>query len=97
MKLLIVFACIVTISASLISLQFFESNDISHTYLNRSVPFIGGDIPRLEGINGNGIKIAVIDTGVDFNHPDLFGWGPDGKVIGGYNFIQEGEPPLDTN
>ena len=97
MKLLIVFACIIAISASLISVQFFESNDISHTYLNRSVPFIGGDIPRLEGIDGNGIKIAVIDTGVDFNHPDLFGWGPDGKVIGGYNFIQEGEPPLDTN
>ena len=97
MKLLIVFACIVTILASLISLQFFEPNDISHTYLNRSVTFVGGDIPRLEGIDGNGIKIAVIDTGVDFNHPDLFGWGPDGKVIGGYNFIQEGEPPLDTN
>ena len=97
MKLLIVFACIVTILASLISLQFFESNDISHTYLNRSVPFVGGDISRLEGIEGNGITIAVIDTGIDFNHPDLFGWGPDGKVIGGYNFIQEGEPPLDTN
>ncbi len=97
MKLLIVFACIVVILASLISLQFFESNDIFHTYLDRSVPFIGGDIPRLEGIDGDGIKIAVIDTGIDFNHPDLFGWGPDGKVIGGYNFIQEGEPPLDTN
>ena len=51
----------------------------------------------MEGIDGDGIKIAVIDTGIDFNHPDLFGWGPDGKVIGGYNFIQEGEPPLDTN
>jgi len=97
MKLLIVFACIVVILASLISLQFFESNDIFHTYLDRSVPFIGGDIPRLEGIDGDGIKIAVIDTGVDFNHPDLFGWGLDGKVIGGYNFIQEGEPPLDIN
>lgn len=97
MKLLIVFACIVVILASLISLQLFESKDIFHTYLDRSVPFVGGDIPRLEGIDGNGIKIAVIDTGIDFNHPDLFGWGPDGKVIGGYNFIQEGEPPLDTN
>jgi len=39
----------------------------------------------------------VIDTGVDFNHPDLFGWGPDGKVVGGYNFIQEDKLPLDTN
>ena len=26
-------------------------------------------------MDGTGIKIAVIDTGVDFNHPDLFGWG----------------------
>lgn len=92
-----VFACIVTISASLIILQSFESDDIFHTYLDKSVPFVGADIPRREGIDGNGIKIAVIDTGVDFNHPDLFGWGPDGKVIGGYNFIQEGELPLDTN
>ena len=97
MKLGIVFACIIAISASLIILQSFESDDIFHTYLDKSVPFVGANIPRLEGIDGNGIKIAVIDTGVDFNHPDLFGWGPNGKVIGGYNFIQEGTPPLDTN
>jgi minor extracellular serine protease Vpr len=51
----------------------------------------------MNGINGEGIKIAVIDTGVDFNHPDLLGWGPEGKVIGGYNFIQEGELPMDNN
>ena len=44
-----------------------------------------------------GIIVAVIDTGVDFNHPDLFGWGEDGKVIGGYNFIQTNQPPLDNN
>jgi minor extracellular serine protease Vpr len=96
-QLLVVFAFIVTILASLFFLHIFESNDDLHTYLNRSVPFVGANIPHLEGIKGNGIKVAVIDTGVDFNHPDLYGWGPDGKVVGGYNFIQEGKPPLDTN
>ena len=76
--------------------SLLSENEIQ-TYLERSVPFVGTEILRIDGIDGTGIKIAVIDTGVDFNHPDLFGWGPDGKVVGGYNFIQEDEPPLDTN
>ena len=74
-----------------------ESENEFGTYLQRSGPFVGVDIPRMDGIDGSGIKIAIIDTGVDFNHPDLFGWGPDGKVIGGYNFIHENQLPLDTN
>ena len=77
--------------------QSLQSENEIQTYLDRSVPYIGTEIPRIDGIDGTGIKIAIIDTGVDFNHPDLFGWGPDGKVIGGYNFIQEDKPPLDTN
>jgi len=92
----LVFALILTTLGSLIILQL-EPEKNFHTYLDKSVPFIGGNIPKMEGIDGTGIKIAIIDTGVDFNHPDLFGWGPNGKVIGGYNFIEEGTPPLDTN
>jgi minor extracellular serine protease Vpr len=76
--------------------SLLTENEIQ-TYLERSVPFIGTEILRVDGIDGTGIKVAVIDTGVDFNHPDLFGWGPDGKVIGGYNFIHEDKLPLDTN
>ena len=97
MKFLVIFSFIVVILMGLILTQAMNSENQIHTYLERSVPFVGADIPRIEGIDGTGIRIAIIDTGVDFNHPDLFGWGSDGKVVGGYNFIQEGQPPMDNN
>ncbi len=97
MRFFIVFSLAVIFLGGLIFLEFIQPENKIETYLDRSVPFIGTDIPRIDGIDGTGIKIAVIDTGVDFNHPDLFGWGPEGKVVGGYNFIHEGKPPLDTN
>ncbi|MEZ8031416.1 MAG: S8 family serine peptidase [Nitrosopumilus sp.] len=83
-------------SSVLVSQLIQPENEI-RSYIENSVPYIGTEIPRMDGIDGTGIKIAVIDTGVDFNHPDLFGWGPDGKVIGGYNFIEENQLPMDTN
>ncbi|MBL7018320.1 MAG: S8 family serine peptidase [Nitrosopumilus sp.] len=95
-KSLLILSSVLIFSGILI-FSHLETQNESELYLDRSAPFIGTDIPRIEGIDGTGIKIAVIDTGVDYNHPDLFGWGADGKVIGGYNFIREGEPPLDTN
>ena len=97
MKFLLLFSLTVVFLVGFIVLQPLQSEDTIHTYLDRSVPYVGTTIPKNDGIDGTGIKIAVIDTGVDFNHPDLFGWGPDGKVVGGYNFIQEGQPPMDTN
>jgi minor extracellular serine protease Vpr len=97
MKLKIIFTLIILISSSMILYDLFNVNEEFSLYLDKSVPFVGTETPRLDGITGEGIKIAVIDTGVDFNHPDLLGWGPEGKVIGGYNFIQEGEPPMDNN
>ena len=83
--------------SSIVVSQLIQPENEIRTYIENSVPYIGTEIPRMDGIDGTGIKIAVIDTGVDFNHPDLFGWGPDGKVIGGYNFIEENELPMDTN
>ena len=76
-----------------------DGDDGIRTYLERSVPFVGGDVPRLDGVGGEGILIAVIDTGVDYEHPDMLGWRGDGKVAGGYNFLwgDDGDAPLDTD
>ena len=97
MKFLVVFSLMVVFLVGFILSQPLQSENEIQTYLERSAPYVGAGIPRMDGIDGTGIKVAVIDTGVDFNHPDLFGWGSDGKVVGGYNFIQEDQPPMDTN
>ncbi len=97
MKSLLIFSIILIFSISIILSQSIQSENEIKTYIENSVPYVGSEIPRMDGIDGTGIKIAIIDTGVDFNHPDLFGWGPDGKVIGGYNFIQENQLPMDNN
>jgi subtilisin family serine protease len=34
---------------------------------------IGCDLVHGEGVSGEGVKIAIIDTGIDTNHPDLAG------------------------
>ena len=89
MKSLLIFSITVVFMSSIVVSQLIQPENEIRTYIENSVPYIGTEIPRMDGIDGTGIKIAVIDTGVDFNHPDLFGWGPDGKVIGGYNFIKK--------
>jgi len=96
-KFRIIFSLLVLLSASVILWELLDDEKEGNLYLDNSVPFVGTEIPRLEGINGEGVKIAVIDTGVDFNHPDLMGWGPEGKVVGGYNFVSEGDLPMDNN
>ena len=97
MKPLLIFSITLVILSMFIVSQSFQHENEIEAYIGNSVPYIGSEIPRIDGIDGTGIKIAIIDTGVDFNHPDLFGWGPNGKVIGGHNFIQENQLPMDTN
>lgn len=50
---------------------------VYHVALDQSVPFIGGDRARSffdinkQRITGKGVKVGVIDTGIDYTHPDL--------------------------
>ncbi len=51
-----------------------------------------------KAVTGQGVTIAIIDTGIDYRHPDLGGcFGPGCKVIGGFDFVNGDEDPLDDN
>jgi subtilisin family serine protease len=49
-----------------------------------------GGVDKLHalGIKGKGIKIGIIDTGVDYRNPALGGgFGPGFKIVGGYSYF----------
>ncbi|MEG0307578.1 MAG: S8 family serine peptidase, partial [Clostridium sp.] len=57
-----------------------------------STPLIQVDKLRAEGITGKGVKVGVIDTGIDYNHPDLKG----NYKEGGYDFVDGDNDPMET-
>ncbi|HCT81663.1 MAG TPA: peptidase S8 [Micromonosporaceae bacterium] len=58
--------------------------------LDVSVPQIGAPAAWNAGLDGTGVKVAVLDTGVDATHPDLAG-----KISAAQNFAAEEEDALD--
>ncbi|MFG6494811.1 S8 family serine peptidase [Fictibacillus sp. UD] len=56
-----------------------------------SLPYLKVDKLHEEGITGEGIKVGVLDTGVDYNHPDL-----KDAYKGGYDFVDNDADPMEA-
>lgn len=74
-----------------------DQNVTYEAMLGDSVPFIGTDKVRHSldkngrKLTGKGVKVAVIDTGIDYHHPDLYK-----NYKGGYDVIDQDEDPMET-
>ena len=66
-------AAVMAIEPMLDGLEYEDAWGVSH---------IGSNALHDRNIRGAGVKIAVLDTGIDYNHPDL-----DGNFVAGDNFI----------
>lgn len=70
--------------------------DVEIHALGETLPWgvdrIDAELVHKAGNTGDGIKVAVIDSGIDFNHPDLAA-----NYAGGMNFINTTLTPMDDN
>ncbi|MGI9102946.1 MAG: S8 family serine peptidase [Terriglobales bacterium] len=64
-----------------------------------AIQMTGADlVQNTLGFTGKGVKVGVIDTGVDYNHPDLGGcFGPGCHVAGGTDLVGDAYNADDAN
>ncbi len=70
------------IEEDVIVMAVYGENDVSEYNETWGVTRIQSSSVHAEGIKGAGIKVAVLDTGINYNHPDL-----DNNYRGGINLV----------
>ncbi|WP_066188096.1 S8 family serine peptidase [Gracilibacillus timonensis] len=67
--------------------QTYQTQTVTSN-INESIPFlIPDDLPY----SGKGVKVGVIDTGIDYSHPDL-----QKNYQGGYDLVDLDDDPMET-
>ncbi|MFH1835804.1 MAG: glycoside hydrolase domain-containing protein [Methanobacteriota archaeon] len=76
------------------SVELIEANDVWLLDADGNDCGVSGR-PCITGAN---MTVAILDTGIDYTHPDLGGClGPSCKVVGGWDFVNNDADPMDDN
>lgn len=79
------------------NVESVEPVEILQPHLAQGIPLMNGSIYR-STYYGQGIAIAICDTGIDYTHLMLGGGGfPNSKVIGGYDFGDSDSDPFPSS
>jgi serine protease AprX len=81
------------------AIEFVEAEGIAHITLAQSVPLINADDCWSAGYDGTGVRICIIDTGIDESHCDFPGMYPNAgaKIVAWADFIGSGPSPYDDH
>ncbi|WP_272466447.1 S8 family serine peptidase [Terrihalobacillus insolitus] len=73
----------------------YQVNSRDEDNINKSIPFIKkqaqGVLPGDQDYTGKGVKVGIIDTGIDYTHPDL-----QKNYKGGYDLVDLDDDPMET-
>ena len=74
--------------ASLSDVELVGVDGAGHAALDTSVPYIRADVVQsVLGLTGAGVTVAVLDSGIDTDHPDLL----DDIAPGAMHFLEQGD------
>ncbi len=79
------------------NVTFVEEDLVLHAMTAQGLPLIHADVLHNLGFTGTGTSVAIVDTGVDYNHPAL-GGAPiteNSKVVFGMDTADDDDDPMD--